>query len=265
MQEGFEIYWFRSSEKARRDWNEREDKVAAAMDQLRMLADPERKNRPESENAVRRKVDLILSNVEDWIKVDITLKEVEKFQQLKHGRSSSKTTRCRTVHKVPAIHYARDKNAISQSAAMDGSFPLVTNTSLECSAALRAYKYQHKLEKRHALLKSGLAVAPIFLKKNQCIEALMFAYFLAQLVSALIERQMRNVMRERGIPQIQILPEERPSATPATEQMARVFSPCTRRLLFTEKGELLQTFPLPLTPLQKQILSLLSISPRLYD
>ena len=24
MQEGFKIYWFRSSEKARRDWNERE-------------------------------------------------------------------------------------------------------------------------------------------------------------------------------------------------------------------------------------------------
>ena len=265
IQEGFKIYWFRSSEKARRDWNEREDKVAAAMDQLRMLADPERKHRPKTENALRRKVDVILSNVEDWIKVDITLKEVEKFQQLKRGRSSSNTTYRRTVHQVPVIHYARDENAISQSAAMDGTFPLVTNTSLESSAVLRAYKYQPKLEKRHALLKSGLAVAPIFLKKNQRIEALMFVYFLAQLVSALIERQMRNVMRERGIPQIQILPEERPSATPTTQQMTRVFRSCTRHLLFTENGELVQTFPLPLTPIQKQILSLLSISPSLYN
>ncbi len=46
---------------------------------------------------------------------------------------------------------------------------------------------------------------------------------------------MRNVMRERGIQKIQILPEERPSATPTTEQMNRVFRPCTRHQLFTEK------------------------------
>lgn len=87
--------------------------------------------------------------------------------------------------------------------------------SLSCSAP---NKYQPTLEKRHALLKSGLPVAPIFLKKNQRIEALMFVYFLAQLVCALIERQLRNGMREHGLSQIQILPEDRPSTTPSTEQ-----------------------------------------------
>ena len=45
-------------------------------------------------------------------------------------------------------------------------------------------------------------------------EALMFVYFLAQLVCALIERQLRNAMREHGLSQIQILPEDRPSTTP---------------------------------------------------
>ena len=94
---------------------------------------------------------------------------------------------------------------------MDGIFPLSTNTDLDALAVLRAYKYQPTLEKRHALLKSGLQVAPIFLKKNQRIEALMFVYFLAQLVCALIERQLRNAMRQRGLSHIQILPEDRPS------------------------------------------------------
>jgi transposase len=82
---------------------------------------------------------------------------------------------------------------------MDGIFPLSTNADLDASAVLRAYKYQPTLEKRHALLKSGLQVAPIFLKKNQRIEALMFVYSLAQLVCALIEPQLRNTMRERGV------------------------------------------------------------------
>jgi len=147
---------------------------------------------------------------------------------------------------------------------MDGIFPLTTNTDLDAKAVLCAYKYQPNLEKRHALLKSGLQVAPIFLKKNVRIEALMFVYFLAQLVCALLERQLRNAMRESGISQIQILPEDRPSATPTTEQVVRVFNSRARQLLFSKDGQLVQTFVDPLTPIQEQILNLLAISPKAY-
>lgn len=107
-------------------------------------------------------------------------------------------------------------------------------------------------------------MAPLFLKKNQRIEALMFVYFLAQLVSALIERQMRNTMRERGLSHIQILPEDRPSASPTTEQLIRVFGSRARHLLLSQKGELLQTFSDPLSSIQQQILNLLSIPPTAY-
>src|SRR2546430_7206136 len=78
------------------------------------------------------------------------------------------------VHWVPRINCSRDENAIARAELMDGTFPLTTNTELDAAALLRAYKYQPNLEKRHALLKSVLRVAPIFLKKNQRIEALMF-------------------------------------------------------------------------------------------
>jgi transposase len=264
MQEGFRLYWFRSSEKARRDWNEREEKIGAAMDRLRALADPAGKHKPKTEKALRRKVDAILSGFEPWIQVDIALEKVERFRQVRRGRSSANTTYRKVAHWVPTIRYTRNENAILQSAAMDGIFPLATNTSLDALAVLRAYKYQPKLEKRHALLKSGLKVAPIFLKKNDRIEALMFVYFLAQLVCALIERQLRNAMREHGLSDIQILPEERPSASPTTEQLIRVFGPCTRHLLLSQEGKLVQTFSHPLSSIQEQILSLLSISPSVY-
>jgi transposase len=145
-----------------------------------------------------------------------------------------------------------------------GSSPLSTNTDLDASAVLRAYKYQPSLEKRHALLKSGLQVAPIFLKKNKRIEALMFVYFLAQLVCALIERQLRNATRERGLSHIQILPEDRPSTTPTTEQVIRVFSSRARHLLLSKDDQLVQTFTDPPSSIQEQILDLLSISPSVY-
>ena len=266
MREGFRLYWLRSSEKARRDWNEREEKIAAAMDQLRALADPARKKKPKTEKALRKKADTILARfaAEVWVKVEITLEQREKFRQVARGRSSANTMYHKIVQWVPRISCARDENAILRSEVMDGIFPLATNTELDASAALRAYKYQPKLEKRHALLKSGLQVAPIFLKKNSRIEALMFVYFLAQLLCALIERQLRNAMRERGLPHIQILPEDRPSTTPTTEQLIRVFSSRARHLLLSKDGQLVQTFTDPLSPIQEQILSLLSIPPRVY-
>ena len=266
MREGFRVYWFRSSEKARRDRQEREEKIAAALGQLGGLADPARKKRPKTDKAVRRKVEEILEHfaVKPWVRVEVTWESVEQFRQIKRGRSSANTLYRRMVRQVPHIHYSRDEDAISKSEHMDGIFPLATNTSLNALAVLRAYKYQPQLEKRHALLKSVLQVAPIFLKKNERIEALMFVYFLAQLVSALLERQLRNAMRAQGLAHIEILPEERPSPSPTIQQIVRVFSSCARHLLLSQKGELVQTFSDPLTPIQKQILSLLAISTAAY-
>jgi transposase len=266
MREGFRMYWFRSSEKARRDWNEREDKIASAMEQLRALADPAGKKKPKTEKALRKKADAILARFagEAWVKFEIALQEVEKFRQVTRGRASANTMYHKVVRWVPRISCSRDEEAISKSEVMDGIFPLSTNADLDASAVLRAYKYQPTLEKRHALLKSGLQVAPIFLKKNQRIEALMFVYFLAQLVCALIERQLRNAMRERGLSHIQILPEDRPSRTPTTEQVIRVFSSRARHLLLSKDDQLVQTFTDPLSLIQKQILDLLSISPSVY-
>jgi transposase len=266
MREGFRMHWFRSSEKARQDWNEREDKIASAMDQLRALADPSRKKKPKTEKAIRRKADAILARfaVELWIKVDIVLEPAEKFRQITRGRSSANTMYHKIVHWVPRITCSRDEKAISKSEVMDGIFPLATNTDLDAFAVLRAYKYQPQLEKRHALLKSGLQVAPIFLKKNHRIEALMFVYFLAQLVCALMERQLRNAMRERGLSHIQILPEDRPSASPTTEQLIRVFGSRARHLLLSKEGKLVQTFSDPLSSIQEQILGLLDVSPTAY-
>jgi transposase len=266
MREGFRLYWFRSSEKARRDEQEREEKIAAALSHLRALADPDRKKKPRTEKAVQRKVEEILAHfaVKPWVRVEVVWESVEQFRQTTRGRSSAQTLYRRIVHRVPRINCSRDEQAISQAKCMDGIFPLTTNTQLDALAVLRAYKYQPQLEKRHALLKSVLQVAPIFLKKNQRIEALMFVYFLALLVAALLERQLRNAMREHGLEHIEILPEQRPSATPTIEQVVRVFASCARHVLLSQTGELVQTFSDTLTAIQKQILSLLEISTAAY-
>ena len=186
------------------------------------------------------------------------------MRAIARGRASSHTMYRKVVRWVPRISCSRNEEAISKSEVMDGIFPLSTNAELDAAAVLRAYKYQPTLERRHAFLKSGLLVAPVFLKKNRRIEALMFVYFLAQLACALIERQLRKAMRERGLSHIQILPEDRPSTTPTTEQLIRVSRSHARHLLLSKDEQLVQTFTDPLSSIQKQILDLLSIPPSVY-
>jgi len=261
LREGFRLYWFRSSEKRRRDEAAREERITRAIDHLQALADPLRKKSPKTEAALRKRAQAIVQRFDAsaWVRVAIVIEEVESFTQLTRGRASPDTVYRRRRRWVPRLNCSRNDAAIAASQAMDGVFPLATHTDLPPLEVLNAYKYQPTLEKRHALLKSGLQVAPIFLKKNDRIEALMFVYFLAQLLGALIERQLRRAMQERGLRDLQILPEERPSSRPTAPQVLRIFQACARHRLLTQTGEPMQTFSDPLTDLQHQILTLLSV------
>jgi transposase len=152
---------------------------------------------------------------------------------------------------------------IARSAAMDGIFPLTTNTKEKPVDVFKIYKYQPRIEKRHALLKSTLEVAPIWLKKNTRIEALMFLEFIAQMVAALIERALRQKMTEKKIALLCSLPEGRPSKTPTIEQVLRLFENQTKHALY-DGDRLIKQFADPPTPVQSQILQLLSIPTAVY-
>lgn len=265
LREGFRLHWFRSSEKYRRDVESREERIGVALQHLTALSEPG-KRKPRTEAALRRQSEKLLARfkVKEWIKIDIALERVEGFKQKTRGPATDDTDFRRVVKWVPRLSANRDLAGIAKSAAMDGIFPLTTNTELKPIEVLNAYKYQPRLEKRHALLKSGLQVAPVFLKKNDRIEALMLVFFLAQMIAALIERETRLGMAAQGIKSIQVLPEERASLHPTAEQVLREFEPRARHLICSRTGEKLQTFTDPLTPVQKQILGLLKIEPSVY-
>jgi len=59
---------------------------------------------------------------------------------------------------VPRLHVGTDAANIARSAAMDGIFLLTTNTKEKPVKVFKIYKYQPRIEKRHALLKSTLEV-----------------------------------------------------------------------------------------------------------
>ena len=94
-----------------------------------------------------------------------------------------------------------------RSSKTDGLFPLITNTVLDASEVLKKYKDQPFLEKRMYTKKTVLEVAPIFLKKEKRIEAMIFLYFVALMIVSLIERKIRMNMVKEDLKKLPILPQ----------------------------------------------------------
>jgi len=264
MQEGFRIYWYRSSEKRQHDDQDRQERIAAALQRLEGLK--QRRGRgPKTEPALRRAAENLLDKyrVRSLVDFQIDLQEKVHFVQTRRGKPGSQTTYKRVAKSLPVLSARPNPAAIARAQTMDGTFPLVTNTPLSGLEVLQKYKYQPHLEKRHFLCKSVLEVSPVFLKNNDRIEALMLVCFVAQLVAALIERAVRQNMARRGIKALPILPEGRYSKTPSWTQILETFASRTKHELY-EKDQLIHVFIDPLTQLQQTLLQLLEIAAAAY-
>ena len=121
-----------------------------------------------------------------------------------------------------------------------------------------AHKHQPSIEKRFEQTKTVFEIAPVLLKNEGRIEALFFVYFLALLVQALIERELRRAMQREGIESLPLYPEERTTQRPTAEQIFRLFS-LTQRHVLTQEGQQIRTFEPQLTALQSQVLTLLGV------
>jgi transposase len=264
LREGFSVFWYRSSQKLKRDLLERKDRISRATERLENLS-LERIRGPKTEDAIRKRIDAILSRykVTDWLNVEIKFDTVENFKSMTRGKPTDETRYRKVIKKIPRLHIQKNVEAIALSQLMDGIFPIATNTKGDSLEILKIYKYQPQIEKRHALLKSTFEVAPVWLKKNSRIEGLMFVEYLAQTVAALIERELREAMLNNKIKIIRSLPENRPSQTPTFDQILRLFENRNRQELY-EKDRLIKSFFEPLSPVQKQILSFLKIDEAAY-
>lgn len=264
LSEGFPLFWYRTSQKKKRDAEDRKDRISRAWEKLENL-DLRRMRGPRTEKAMRNRVDACLRryHVEKWLKVDIKLDVEEKFRATTRGKPTVETRYRKLVKKVPRLHIQRNAEAIARAQLMDGIFPLTTNTKELPLEVLKIYKYQPKIEKRHATLKSTLEAAPVWLKKNTRIEALMFIEWLAQLTAALIERELRRAMLTQNIKLLTSLPEGRPSETPTFEQVRRLFEGNSRHDLL-DNGTPIQSFATELSPVQTQILGLVKVPASAY-
>ncbi len=261
--EGHRIIWVHSTTKAARDAASRQARIeagATAIDALAArLAGP--KCRLKTRVAVEAEATAILAHAgaDRWISYTIDETTEETYRQEHRGRPGTNTRYRRHTKTRHTISSNTRLDVLAYDAATNGCFPLITNdTTLTDAQVLAAYRYQPHLERRHHLLKSVQDAAPVLLRNPTRIEALFCCQFLALLLGALIERQIRTAMKAAATDHVPLYPELRACTAPSTERIVEIFADLTRHELH-QHGHLVQSFEAELNALQQQVLELLDV------
>ncbi len=262
---GDRLIWCKSSQKAESDAFIREVELRKTEAELFDLGTRLNKGKLTLRYQIKEAVDAILEEkkCEKFLDVKIVTRMIIRTKRLHPGRPRPgdpvREERTSAFH----LTVSRNKKALREEARTDGVFPLITNLDkTPRKQVLLIYKYQPYVEKRHALFKTELGVAPVYLKKPQRAAGLIHATFLAMIVDALIERTVRLAMDREGIEYLPILPEGRLTKTPTTARILEMFSNVAWYEF--EKGDERVTFPVELSPLQKDLLRLLGMDTSSY-
>ncbi len=266
--EAWPLVWVWSTRLTERQRIRRQEHIAVATEKLAALrariVSP--KARLRAASRIDFEVEKILEHyhVRRYLKVTRTVSAEHSFKQTRRGRPGPNSAYRRITRRHYDLEWSIDQAAVTYDERSDGMYPLVTNDrDLTAEQVLQAHKGQPTIEKRFEQLKTVHEIAPVFLKNPGRIEAFFTMYFLALLVQALIERELRRAMQRERLKALPIYPEERRCARPTTEQILRLFAHAQRHTLM-RAGLVVQTFEADLTPRQQQVLELLGVPQRAF-
>lgn len=260
--DGFRVVWAWNSGKEERDKLGRQKLMETAISRLEKLetrlCNPRTRLRS-MDSIVEKADDIVNEIVGRWIEYEIHKKTNHSYKQEKRGRPGTHTKYKRVPRNEFHISWKQRVENIEYDTRSDGMFPLITNCEeLSLKDILDKYKYQPKLEKRHQQLKSVYDVAPIFLKSVTRIEGFLFVYFIALLVQALIEREIRMNMKERGVKSLPIYFEGRECISPTTDKVLSHFNNIEFHRLWSGNS-LVKTFNTSLSSKQKELLEMAGV------
>ncbi|MGH9280342.1 MAG: IS1634 family transposase [Acidimicrobiales bacterium] len=158
----------------------------------------------------------------------------------------------------PTLVWHFDRAAVDAEAATDGWYALLTNLGpdeADAGEVLVRYKGQEVVERRYGDFKGPLAVAPMMLKNNRRIQALITVICLALLVFCLVERAVRLAISP-ATTMIGLYPERR--AVKPTGRL--VFAALSGMRLIPATPTSHALIPRP-SPVQLHLMELLGVDP----
>lgn len=265
-EEGFRIIWIRSTQKRRLDAESRNNRIQAVKDKLTELSGKLNRYYLKSKKNICQQVEEILKEhkMKDCFDYTIKTSRTSSKKKISPGRPGPASGYALVTKNLYNLNWSVNKQVVEKKSNADGFFPLITNVkNMDMRTILKHYKYQPHLEKRHSYLKSLLNVAPVYLKMPERIEALLFLYYLALMLYALIERDMRKSMKQARLKSIPIYPEKRECRRPSAERILDILKNISVHEL-RENDKLTETFFDELSDLQVNVLNLLEIPTKHY-
>ena len=262
---GFRTIFVLSSSKRQEDEKRRQKKIAKALSDLKALSLRLNEYHLKTKKEIQAAVDKICKEIQGFIDVKITTERKQiKVPSVPGGRVSLNRDTYKNKWEFKyGLQWELNEQAVVEASKTDGIFPLVTNTDLKASDVLRKYKSQPFLEKRMYTKKTVLEVAPVFLKKEKRIEAMLFLYFTALMVVSLIERKIRMNMKKETIEKLSILPQRMNTKKPTWNNIRYFFRNIHYSEIFQD-GVCLQATVKGLTLLHEQVIALLEVPVRVY-
>jgi hypothetical protein len=261
--EGFRLIWYHSTRKAELDAAARATGIRRGLLELgalrAKLQGPRTRYRERAK--VQAAVDSILEDlgVSPFIRVTLQDRPQETYRQDHRGRPGPDTRYIKDIQPRFDLQYEIDHEQMSEAERGDGAFPLVTNDrTLSELELLQAYKRQPLIEKRFEQMKTDFAIAPVWLKDAQRVNALLGVYYLALLTEALLERELRLAMKREGLESLPMYPEGRDCAHPTARRLIDIFDSVQRHEVH-QPGHKPTVTVTELTPLQRRLLRLLRI------
>jgi transposase len=286
--EGYRIVWVWDSLKSAHDALTRKERIDDTVKALSALQPRLGARSLKTKSQVQAAVDKILieHKAAPYITVHVEVQEMKQYRQARRGRPGPTTPYVKLQSEMVSLSWTENTGYIRWESKTDGLFPLITNIELDGSThpkdrsagdkaavspddpfrpmrVLEIYKGQPNIEKLHSMLKSFIQAMPVWLKKVRRVEALLCLMYIALLVSALIQRQMRRQMQSRGISSLPLYPDEKECRRPTTRTIFDLYEPQRRHRLFVDK-DLQQTFCDGLSSLQSHVLEILGVDPRPY-
>jgi transposase len=260
---GFRIIWVYSSSKKEEDIARRQKRIDKATEALKELSPKLNAYHLKTKKEIRAATDSICKGIKQFLDVKILTERKQIKVKISPGRPSLKSVYKNKWQFKHSLQLELNKQALLEASKTDGLFPLITNTTLEACEVLKKYKSQPFLEKRMYTKKTVLEVAPVFLKKEKRIEAILFLYFVALMIVSLIERKIRMNMAKENIDKLPILPQAMNTKKPTWNNIRYFF----RNVHYSEllqDGVCIQSVVKGLSDLHKQINRLLDVQSSVY-
>lgn len=262
-QEGYRLIWVHSSSKAAQDRSRREHRLSKVETKLEALQSGLNRYKLKTRDQIQAAVESARKAVGELLSIEIVEQRQTVQVQATPGRPGPRTVYVEKEEIRYRLEWSCNEQAIEEASKTDGIFPLLTNTDLEASEVLKKYKEQPYLEKRMYTTKSILEVAPVFLKLPRRIEAITFLYFVALMIIALMERNIRRNMASQSIDKLPILPQGMNTKKPTWNNLKYFFRNVHLSLIL-QADTVIQTTVKGLTELHHKVLKLLEVPSRIY-